>query len=316
MGVYLSHPASLGHDTGAHPEQAARLRSVESMLAAADWLGWERVQSPPASSAMIERVHPAAHVEAMAAAARRAASTGSAVLLDADTVVSPGSFDAALHAAGGAVEMVRRLLAGDERVGFSAHRPPGHHAPAAHAMGFCLFNNVAVAARHALDELGRERVAIIDWDVHHGNGTPDIFWDSDAVLFCSVHQMPLYPGSGHASEIGAGAGEGYTVNLPVPPGAGDDVFNELVRDEISDRVRAFAPDLLLVSAGFDAHREDPLAECEVSEAGFAEMAHTVGALAEGLGIPLGLVLEGGYAIDALARSVLATMEALSGPAAS
>jgi acetoin utilization deacetylase AcuC-like enzyme len=312
VGLFLSHPSSLEHDTGAHPERAARIVAIEFALAARDWLGWERALSPAVDTDLLELVHPPGHVAAMRAAAARAAETGRAVALDADTVVSPGSYAAARHAAGGAVELVRRLVVErTHRVGFSAHRPPGHHAPSGHAMGFCLFNNVAVAARYAVDVLGCERVAIVDWDVHHGNGTQDIFWTSDQVLFCSIHQMPLYPGSGAAAEIGAGAGAGLTVNLPVRPGAGDAEFVGLVQGEVSDRVRAFTPDLILVSAGYDAHADDPLAQCRVTEAGFAAMAAAVQALADEFQVPLGLVLEGGYDVDALARSVVATLETLT-----
>ncbi len=312
VSLFLSHPASLEHDTGDHPERAARIVAIESALAARDWLGWERADSPAVDVDVLELVHPPGHVAGIAAAAQRAGETGAAVRLDADTVVSPGSYLAAAHAAGGAVELVRRLLVErDHRVGFSAHRPPGHHAPRGHAMGFCLFNNVAVAARYAVDVLGCERVAIVDWDVHHGNGTQDIFWSADDVLFCSIHQMPLYPGSGAAAEIGAGAGAGLTVNLPVRPGAGDGEFVGLVEGVVTDRVRAFTPDLILVSAGFDAHADDPLAQCRVTEAGFAAMGVAVQALADEFQVPLGLVLEGGYDVDALARSVVATLAALT-----
>jgi acetoin utilization deacetylase AcuC-like enzyme len=234
--------------------------------------------------------------------------------IDLDTGMSAGSFNAALHAAGGAVRLVELLISGEAAAGFSAHRPPGHHAPRAQAMGFCLFNNVAVAAQHALDALGLERVMILDWDVHHGNGTNDIFHASDQVLFVSIHQSPLYPGSGPARDIGTGAGEGFTVNLPVPPGSGDAEFGSLVEHVAAPLARSFAPQLLLVSAGYDAHRDDPLAGCELTDAGFAAMTVTVRALAESLGIPVGLVLEGGYDLGALARCVAGSVEVLARPA--
>jgi acetoin utilization deacetylase AcuC-like enzyme len=225
--------------------------------------------------------------------------------------MSPGSFEAALHSAGGAVELVRRLVdGGPGQVGFSAHRPPGHHAVRERSMGFCLFNNIAVAARHALDTLGLERVLILDWDVHHGNGTSDIFWESDQVLMISIHEWPLYPGSGRASEVGGGAGRGYTVNLPVPSGTGDPGYVSLVRDVAVPLARAYAPQLILISAGYDAHLEDPLADCAVTEAGFAVMTMLMRQLAIELSVPLGCVLEGGYAVHALARSVAVTMRAL------
>jgi acetoin utilization deacetylase AcuC-like enzyme len=178
-------------------------------------------------------------------------------------------------------------------------------------MGFCLFNNVAVAARHALDELDVERVLVFDWDVHHGNGTNDIFHSTREVLYVSVHQSPLYPGTGPLSDVGSGEGEGYTINLPVPPGSGEDVWLSLVEHLVVPVGRAFDPDLVLVSAGFDAHRADPLANCELEESSFADMARHVLALAGEVGAPVGALLEGGYALDALARSVAATMDALT-----
>jgi len=303
----FAHPSSLDHDTGGHPERAARIVAVMDELERREWLGYERVESPAVERPVLERVHPAAYVEAI----ERAAAAGGGHL-DADTLVSSGSFIAALHSAGGAVAMVERLAAGGAgAVGFSAHRPPGHHALPARPMGFCLFNNVAVAARHAVDALGLERVLVLDWDVHHGNGTNDVFHDSDRVLFVSIHQWPLYPGTGPAADVGEGPGRGFTVNLPVPPGAGDAVYVSLVRDLVVPLGRQFAPELVLISAGFDAHREDPLADGQVTEAGFAAMGSLMRSLALELEVPVGAVLEGGYAVDALARSVAATMEALA-----
>jgi acetoin utilization deacetylase AcuC-like enzyme len=217
------------------------------------------------------------------------------------------------------VKLVDLLLDGSASTGFSAHRPPGHHATQTRSMGFCLFNNVALAARYAVQRRGLERVMIVDWDVHHGNGTNDIFHAEDQVLFVSIHQSPLYPGTGAARDVGAGAGRGYTVNLPVPPGSGDEVFRSLVDRVAVPLVHAFEPQLLLISAGYDAHYEDPLAECRVTEEGYAAMTHSLRHAAEERGVPLGAVLEGGYALGALARSVAATMEALAaaggGPAA-
>jgi acetoin utilization deacetylase AcuC-like enzyme len=306
--VFLAHPSSLAHDTGPHPERADRIVAIDRELERRGWLGWERLESPPVDRRMLTAVHPEEYVAAIEAAA---ASGGGH--LDADTVISEGSFEAALHGVGGAVALVDLLLDGSAPTGFSAHRPPGHHATRARAMGFCLFNNIAVAATHAIQDSGLERVMILDWDVHHGNGTNDIFHASDQVLFVSIHQWPLYPGTGSARDVGAGAGEGFTVNLPVAAGSGDHLYRSLVDDVVVPLAQAFVPQLLLVSAGFDAHAEDPLASCQVTESAFAAMARSVRRLGEALGVPVGCVLEGGYALEALARSVAATMEALSGP---
>jgi acetoin utilization deacetylase AcuC-like enzyme len=256
--------------------------------------------------AVLTAVHPEPYVEAI----ERVSAHGGGSL-DLDTVASAGSYNAALHAAGGAVRLVDLLVDGDAEYGFSAHRPPGHHATRDRAMGFCLFNNVAVAARYAVDTRGLERVMILDWDVHHGNGTNDIFHACREVLFVSIHESPLYPGTGPSSDVGSGEGQGFTVNLPVPAGADDRVFRSLVDHVAVPLLLAFSPQLVLVSAGYDAHREDPLATCEVTEEGYAAMTRSVRAACASVGAPLGCVLEGGYALGALARSVAATMRELS-----
>jgi acetoin utilization deacetylase AcuC-like enzyme len=307
-GVFLAHPSSLEHDTGAHPERAARITAIERELSSRQWLGFERVSSPAADRALLTAVHPESHV----AAIERLAARGGG-MLDLDTVASAGSFEAARHAAGGAVRMVEMLLDGEAECGFSAHRPPGHHASRARAMGFCLFNNVAVAAQFALDARGLERVMIVDWDVHHGNGTNDIFHSSDQVLFLSIHESPLYPGTGPADDVGAGKGQGFTVNLPVPGGSGDETFWSLIDRVAVPLARAYEPQLVLISAGYDAHRDDPLADCQMTENGYGALARSVRRVCRSIGAPLGCVLEGGYALDALARSVSSTMEALSEP---
>jgi acetoin utilization deacetylase AcuC-like enzyme len=259
------------------------------------------------TAAALHAVHPESYVESI----RRFSESGGGAL-DPDTVASAGSFRAALHAAGGACAMTEALLEGEAATGFCGLRPPGHHAEPGVAMGFCLFNNIAVAARHALDSLGAKRVFILDWDVHHGNGTNDVFYASREVLFASIHQFPLYPGTGHLAESGAGDGEGYTINLPVPPGSGEDVWLSLVEHVALPAARAFEPDLILVSAGFDAHRDDPLAQCRLEAGSFAELARHVRALASERGVPVGATLEGGYDLAALASSVAATLEALAG----
>jgi acetoin utilization deacetylase AcuC-like enzyme len=306
--VFLEHPSSLEHETGPHPEQPARITAIVQELEAQGWLGFARVQSPEVDRKVLGAVHPVSYVEALEDLSARGGGQ-----LDLDTVISPGSFGAALHSAGGAVALAEMLVSGEVPTGFSAHRPPGHHASEQRAMGFCLFNNVAVAARYALDRLGLERVMILDWDVHHGNGTSDIFHELDEVLYVSIHQSPLYPGTGPAGDIGAGAGLGYTVNLPVPPGSDDDVYSSLIEHVTVPLARAYEPQLFLISAGYDAHRDDPLAECHVTEAGFAAMTIAVRRACAELGTPLGCVLEGGYALRALGRSVAATLAALSGP---
>ena len=260
----------------------------------------------PATDAMLLRAHPAEHLQRV----REACASSTA--LDPDTVVVPASLDAALHAAGGAAELAEALCSGRADVGASLHRPPGHHAEVNRAMGFCLFNNVAVAALHALDGCGLERVLILDWDVHHGNGTEAIFAADPRVCFISLHQYPCYPGTGAAADQGKGEGLGYTVNCPLPAGSGDGLFVGLVEEMVVPLIGSYKPQLILISAGFDAHRDDPLANCELTDGGFAEMARSLYGAAEMGGIPVGLVLEGGYNVDALARSLALTLSELAG----
>jgi acetoin utilization deacetylase AcuC-like enzyme len=300
--LVLHHHSSVRHDTGDHPEHPTRITAIEDELAGRDWLGWEVRESEAAPRELLEAVHPPGYIAAIEEFC--AAGGGN---IDLDTVVSRDSFEAALHAAGGAAEAVDALAGGHAPVAASLHRPPGHHAERARAMGFCLFNNVAIAARRAIDAHGLERVLVLDWDVHHGNGTNDIFHADPQVLFVSIHQWPLYPGSGAASDEGSGAGEGYTVNLPVPGGSGDDLWCSLVEHVVTPLAESYAPELVLVSAGFDAHADDPLAGCLVSDDGFAAMAGSARRLADGLGAPLGMVLEGGYDLGALARCVARTL---------
>jgi len=303
--VLLRHPSSLEHDTGAHPESPGRIAAIEQVLSAQEWLGWDVRLSPAAPRTAIEAIHPASHVARIEALAAQGGG-----MIDAETIVSAGSWEAALHAAGGAIALVDHLLdgpAGEYRVGASLHRPPGHHATAGQAMGFCLFNNVAIAAHHAVKHAGAQRAMIVDWDVHHGNGTNNIFARRDDVLFCSIHQGALYPGTGPTHDIGHGPGEGCTVNLPVPRGSGDDVFLSLLEHVVRPLACAYAPDLVLISAGYDAHADDPLAGCTVTDGGYAAMSASVRATAQELGVPLGIVLEGGYDLGALARSVATTL---------
>jgi acetoin utilization deacetylase AcuC-like enzyme len=305
--LLFSHPSSLEHDTGfGHPERADRIRAIEAELERRDWLGWERRESPQAELERVLAVHPRSHVDAVRELSARAGA------FDFDTPTSHASYEAALHGAGGACALVEALMRGEAPTGFSVARPPGHHAERARAMGFCLFNNVAVAARHALDELGAERVLVLDPDVHHGNGTNAIFHASPEVLFASIHQWPFYPGSGALEDVGEGAGEGYSLNLPVPARTTGHTFLSLVEHIVAPAAREFRPDLILLSAGFDAHREDPVGGCLLTTEDFGELARSVGALGAELGAPVGAVLEGGYDLDALAASVAATMEGLAG----
>ncbi len=308
--LYLRHASSLEHETGAHPEGPARIPAIERALERRDWLGLELREAPAADAAVLGAVHPQDHVERV-----RSLSAAGGGSFDPETVASAGSYDAALHAAGGACALVEALAARQAPFGFCGLRPPGHHAESAQAMGFCLFNNAAVAARHALDSLGVERVLIVDWDVHHGNGTNDIFHSSREVLYASIHESPLFPGTGPLEDQGSGVGEGYTINLPVPPGSGERRWLALLEHVIAPVARAFEPELVLVSAGFDAHRADPLATCMLEAGSFGEMARRVNELAGEAGAPLGLLLEGGYDLDALAQSVIATLEALAGGSA-
>jgi len=304
-GLYVRHPSSFEHDTGGHPENARRLTAIEEAMSERDWLGMELVEAPAATRDQLERVHSAAHVDSIEELAERGGGP-----IDLDTVTSAGSWNAALHAAGGAVHAAERLNT-QGGFAFCGLRPPGHHAERDRAMGFCLFNNVAVAAAHAIAELGVERVLVLDWDVHHGNGTEEIFYGSSEVLYSSIHQSPLYPGTGAATDLGGGAGEGFTVNLPVPPGSGTDEFLSLVQAVVVPIARQWRPGLICVSAGYDAHRDDPLANCEVDDAGYGDLAATMRDLASELGVPVLICLEGGYSLGALSRSVVATLEAFA-----
>jgi acetoin utilization deacetylase AcuC-like enzyme len=299
--AYFEHPASFEHDTGlGHPERPERIRAIETELDSRGWLGFERREAPAATTEQLLAVHPPEYVDSV----RETAAHGRA--FDMDTPSSPGSWEAALRAAGGACALAESLLSGGERIGFSGLRPPGHHAERARAMGFCLLANVSIAARHALDSLGAERVMILDWDVHHGNGTNSIFHESPEVLFVSLHQYPFYPGTGALTDVGSGPGEGYSINLPVPGGSGEAEFCGLVEHVVLPAAREFDPDLVLVSAGYDAHRSDPVGGCALETSSYAELARQ----ALTLGKPVGYVLEGGYDLNALAEGVAASMEAL------
>jgi acetoin utilization deacetylase AcuC-like enzyme len=280
------------------------LVAIEEAMSERDWLGLELVEAPAATREQLLRVHDERHIDSIEELAARGGG-----MIDPDTVASSGSWEAALRSAGGAVHAAERVLS-DGGFAFCGLRPPGHHAERARAMGFCLFNNVAVAAAHALSEGGIERVLVLDWDVHHGNGTEEIFYSSSQVLYASIHQSPLYPGTGAATDVGSGDGVGFTVNLPVSPGSGPDEFLGLVQHVVAPIAREWRPQLLCISAGYDAHREDPLANCELDEQAYWDMAAAMRLLSAELEAPLLICLEGGYALSALARSVVATLDAL------
>ncbi len=306
--LVIGHPAMLDHRPGSgHPERSDRLRAVEAALRDAPV---ERRAAKPAERAAIERIHPAAFVDGILAL------DGESAQIDRDTATSPGSVAAALLAAGSGIQLVDALLDGEAQTGFAIVRPPGHHAEPGRAMGFCLFNNIAVAAAHALARPEVERVLIVDWDVHHGNGTQAAFYGRDDVFVFSSHQWPNYPGTGALHETGAGAGRGYTLNAPLPPGLGDGVYARLFADVLRPVAARFDPDLVLVSAGFDAHRADPLAQMQVSAEGFAAICAEVQAIADAhAGGRVGLLLEGGYDLVGLARSARACVDVLGGATA-
>ncbi|MFC5437275.1 histone deacetylase family protein [Rhodanobacter umsongensis] len=303
MRLY-THPACLQHDPGpGHAERPARLRAVLQALDQDRYAALDRVEAPLATREQLLRVHSAAHVERILAGAP---ATGQR-RLDEDTLMSPGSAEAALRAAGANVAAVDAVMKGDGLRAFCAVRPPGHHATRDQAMGFCLFNNIAVAAAHALAAHGLKRVAIADFDVHHGNGTQAIFEHEPRVLFVSSHQSPLYPGSGHEDERGLG----NIVNGPLSPGAGSHEFRELWDGVLLPRLAAFRPQLVLVSAGFDAHRNDPLADIRLGHEDYAWITGRLATLARTHASGrLVSTLEGGYDLAALAACACAHVSAL------
>ncbi|MFL5861752.1 MAG: histone deacetylase [Solirubrobacteraceae bacterium] len=309
--LYINHPSSLRHDPGAfspdHPDDPRRLEAIETAIAAANLEGLSRCPAPAASAAELGLVHSEHHVAFVRDLCRAGGGQ-----IDNDTFVGEASYDAALHAAGGACEMVRALTSGPAGTGFCAMRPSGHHADRDRAMGFCLFNNVAIAAELAIRTCGVEKVMIIDWDVHHGNGTAEIFRQRADVLVTSIHEAGLFPGTGAMLDTGSGDGRGYTVNLPVPTGSGEEIWLSLIEHLVVPIGLEYRPQLVLVSAGFDAHEADPLASCRLLAGDFGQMACHVRDLARALGVPLGAVLEGGYQLTALGESVVATLAAFQG----
>ncbi len=307
--AYVYHPVYLEHNQPGHPENARRLECVLRTLEQEDILGSLTLVEPrPASEHELLSVHTPQHIENV----RRVADQGGGHM-DPDTYVSPRSYEAAVMAAGGLIQAVNQVMQGELRNGFALIRPPGHHATATRAMGFCLFNNIAVAARSALEHEGVERVLIVDFDVHHGNGTQDIFGDDPDVFYFSTHQYPYYPGTGAKTEIGSGAGQGTVLNVPLPPGVGDNGYARVIEELVWPLAERLGPSLILVSAGYDGHWDDPLAHMSLSLTGYAGLQRQLVSLADHLcdGRIL-FTLEGGYHLKALAYGVLNGFLALRG----
>ena len=305
---YVYDPIYLKHDTGQHVENAQRLVAVMTCLEESGLKQQLEYIKPRAATAEeIALVHSPELIAQIQVMAKKGGGW-----LDSDTVMSADSYQAALYAAGGLLRAAEVVLDGGGSV-FALVRPPGHHATSTQAMGFCLFNNLAIAARYALSKYKLERIAIIDFDVHHGNGTQDIFYDEPRVLYISAHESPLYPGTGSMEEIGSGDGEGTTINIPLPAGSSDTEYLEAFDQVIVPAVRRFAPQLVLVSAGYDPHWLERLAMMEVSVTGFARMTEIIKGLADELcDGRLIFALEGGYPLDSLAASVRATFDVLLG----
>ncbi|MFA5539446.1 MAG: histone deacetylase family protein [Gemmobacter sp.] len=303
--AWFHHPDCEAHVTPpGHPERAARLEAVTAALGGPEFAALDRREAPLAAEAEVLRCHPAEYLDRVKAAVPEAGFRA----LDADTHLSPGSLRAALRAVGAAGAAVDLVLRGGAANAFAGCRPPGHHAERETAMGFCLFGNVAIAAKRALDHHGLSRVAVVDFDVHHGNGTQDLLWDEDRVLFVSSHQMPLYPGSGAAHERGA---HGQIVNLPLAEGSGGAKMREVYEGVAIPRIADFAPELILISAGFDAHADDPLAGLMWREADFGWLTGRLCDLADDhCGGRVVSVLEGGYDLAALGGSVAAHVKVL------
>ena len=308
-GFYY-HPDYLLHDSGpTHPERPGRLQSVMGhLIKSVVWAHLEHVRPSSATPEQVQLVHPGPYV----AMIRERCMGGDRVLDGGDTHVCERSYDVAMLAAGAVLQAVDAVMSGSMANAFCAVRPPGHHAETATAMGFCLFNNVAIGARHAQQKFGVRRVAILDWDVHHGNGTQEIFYEDDTVLYASLHQYPFYPGTGAADERGRGRGLGATVNCPMPAGSDEAAYLNALESTVLPAFDRFKPELVMISAGFDAHRDDPLAQMTLTEDSFAKFTTLVKDCAQiHGGGRIVSVLEGGYHLDALARSVESHLSVLT-----
>jgi len=308
---YVYHPIYLEHDTGQHVEVAARLEAIMSYLEKTGLISRLTLIEPrPATVDEIALIHNRSYIKEIEATAARGGGW-----LDPDTVMSPRSYEAARYAAGGVIRAVEAVMAGEVANAFALVRPPGHHATAGQAMGFCLFNNLAIAAKYALAKYKLERILVIDFDVHHGNGTQAAFYADPQVMYISTHEYPFYPGTGALNETGSGAGRGTNLNIPLPAGCGDSEYLEVFEQIIVPAARRFKPRLILVSTGYDGHWADPLAMMNLSVSGYARIAEIIKELAEELcGGRLALTLEGGYSLEALAASVKATFDVLLGSA--
>ncbi|WP_108261298.1 histone deacetylase family protein [Mangrovicoccus ximenensis] len=303
--AYFAHPSGLAHVTPpGHPEQVARLQAIAAVIDTPRYDALIRTEPPVAADEDIRRCHPQAYIDRIAGAIPGAGWAA----LDGDTHLCPASMEAARRGVGGCLKAVDMVLAGEVKNAFAAMRPPGHHAETETAMGFCLFGNAAIAAKHALDHHGLSRVAVVDFDVHHGNGTQDLLWDEARALFVSTHQMPLFPGTGAHTERGA---HGQIVNVPLPPGSDGSLMRRITDEVILPALERHAPELIIVSAGFDAHRADPLASLDWETEDFAWITERLCDAADALcGGRLVSTLEGGYDLAALAASVAAHVDVL------
>ncbi len=306
---FVYDPRYLAHEMGPnHPESPERLRAICSQLqSSGTWSRLQQLSPRRAEREWIERIHDSSYIDSLE---RQSPNEGYASL-DPDTSMSPGTLEAAYLATGGALVAVDAIMKGEVDQVFCANRPPGHHAEKERAMGFCFLNTVAIAARYIQQQYGIQRVLIVDWDVHHGNGTQHAFYDDASVMFFSTHQFPYYPGSGSAMEMGEGPGKGFTINVPFAGGEGDDEYQEIFQKVLEPAVDSFRPEFIVISAGFDAHRDDPLASMDLTASGYAELTGILASLAKNYSKGRILAcLEGGYHLQALAGSVDQHLQAL------